>query len=582
MRQFQFNYVNDIAFSRELRKLAQWCKTMITSTVFFQIFSESVDSDKINSICRLIEKEMPGSLYMGCSTNGNILNGEFTGVDIAVTCTICEYPSTKITLKQFVLTAETEYNVTDEILKFINNNPWIKAMEMLITMRGMSMTGFCDRLDGIRDDVSVFGGGAFMPDFGDSACVFSNDGGYAEKGVVCLFIGGEDFHVDTTYMTGWKPLGRNLYVSRAKGPRLYELDNKPAFDTYYKYLNINNDEHFFTNTLEFPFVYDHNGISILRAPIASNEDGSLEMTSDIEEHVYARIAYGDPWTILESVRNGAEGIRSFQPEIIHVFSCAARRTFWGKDEVSKETMPFQTLAPTSGFYTSGEFLRSDGHVNQHNVTLVVAAFREGDLVTEYNDHFEMKEVNFSGKVSMINRLATFIEAATEELEEANAKLEKMAVTDALTGLYNRGEIQKRISKSVKTGDKISLVMLDLDNFKSVNDTYGHKEGDNVIKGLCSVMTDVLDKMTDNGAAGRWGGEEFMILLKNGDVDKAHDVAEKIREEFAKVTFKACGNRTVSIGVTSSKEQDNADSVVMRADTALYEAKNTGKNKVIVG
>lgn len=582
MRQFQFNYVNDIAFSRELRKLAQWCKTMITSTVFFQIFSESVDNDKITSICHLIEKEMPGSLYMGCSTNGNIINGEFTGADIAVTCTVCEYPTTKIALKQFKLTPQTEVEVTDEILKFINRNPWIKAMEMLVNIRGMSMTGFCDRLDAIRESVSVFGGGAFIPDFSDSACVFSNDGGYSERGLVCLFLGGEDFYVDTTYMTGWKPLGRSLHVSKARGARLYELDGKPAFDTYYKYLNIKNDEHFFTNTLEFPFVYDHNGISILRAPISSNEDGSLEMTSDIEENVYARIAYGDPWTILESVRNGAEGIRSFQPEMIHVFSCAARRTFWGKDEVSKETIPFQTLAPTSGFYTSGEFLRSDGHVNQHNVTLVVAAFREGELISEYNDHFEMKEENFSGKVSMINRLATFIEAATEELEEANAKLEKMAVTDALTGIYNRGEIQKRISKSIKSGESVSLVMLDLDNFKSVNDTFGHKEGDNVIKGLCSVMEKVLEEKTNDGAAGRWGGEEFMILLRNGDSDKAEDVAEDIRERFSEVTFDICGKRTVSIGVTSSVEGDTADSAVMRADTALYDAKNGGKNKVVVG
>ena len=389
MRQFQFNYVNDNAFIRELKKLSQWCKTMITSTVFFQVFTESVDSNRVKAICSLIEREMPGALYMGCSTNGNILNGEFSNYDTIVTCTVCEYPNTKISLKQYVLTPETEYDVIKEVNNYVNSNPWIKAVEMLVTIRGLSMTGFCDGLDSLRNNVKVFGGGAFIPDFGNNACVFSNDGGFSEKGAVFLFLGGDDLHIDTTFITGWKPLGRELVVSKAKGYMLYELDGKPAYDTYYKYLNIKNDEHFFTNTLEFPFMYDHNGISILRAPISSNADGSLEMTADIEEGALARIAYGDPWTILESVRSGAEGIRSFQPEVIHVFSCAARRTFWGKDEVSKETVPFQTLAPTSGFYTSGEFLRSDGHVNQHNVTLVVAAFREGDLIGEYNDSFEM-------------------------------------------------------------------------------------------------------------------------------------------------------------------------------------------------
>ncbi|MBO6141340.1 MAG: diguanylate cyclase [Ruminococcus sp.] len=581
MRQFQFNYVNDTSFVRELRKLSQWCKTMISSTVFFQIYTESVDKEKIESLCELIRREMPGAYYMGCSTNGNILNGEFTGYDTAVTCTVCEYPSTQISIKQFVLTPETEVSVTDEVIDYVSHNPWVKAVEMLVTIRGLSMTGFCDRLDKIRDGVYVFGGGAFIPDFGNNACVFSSDGGYSEKGAVFLFMGGDDLHIDTTYITGWKPLGRELLVNKAEGAILYELDGRPAFDTYYKYLNIQNDEHFFTNTLEFPFVYEYNGISILRAPIASNEDGSLEMTADIDTGVYARIAYGDPWTILESVKNGAEGIRPFQPEVIHVFSCAARRTFWGKDEVSKETMPFQTLAPTSGFYTSGEFLRSQGHVNQHNVTLVVAAMREGELVGDYNDNFEMKEENFSGKVSMINRLATFIEAATEELEEANAKLAKMAVTDALTGLYNRGEIQSQISKGIKSGRAVSLIMLDLDNFKSVNDTYGHKEGDNVIRGLCKVINDKLAAMSDNGRAGRWGGEEFMILLEEGDSDKAEQIAESIRESFSTVEFSACGKRTVSIGVTKALSGESADSTVMRADNALYEAKGTGKNKVVI-
>lgn len=581
LKQFQFNYVNDTSFVRELRKLAQWRKNIITSAVLFQIYSQTVDKEKLDAVCSLIRQELPDALYMGCSTNGNILNGEFSEYDIAVTCTVCEYPDTKMTLKQFVLTPETEVSVTDEVIEYVNSNPWIKAVEMLVVIRGLSMTGFCDRLDKLRDDVRVFGGGAFVPDFGDNACAFSSDKGYMDRGVVFLFLGGSDLHIDNTYITGWKPLGRELNVTRAKGIYLNELDGKPAFDTYYRYLNINNDEHFFTNTLEFPFVYDHNGISILRAPIASLPDGSLEMTADIEENVKARIAYGDPWTILASVRNGAEGMRCFQPEVIHVFSCAARRTFWGKDEVSKETAPFQTLAPTSGFYTSGEFLRSEGHVNQHNVTLVIAAMREGDLVGEYNDNFEMKEENFSGKVSMINRLATFIEAATEELEEANAKLAKMAVTDALTGLYNRGEIQRQISSGIKKGNTVSLVMLDLDDFKSVNDTYGHKEGDNVIRGISSLMTDTLAAMSVNGRAGRWGGEEFMILLEDEDSDKAIQIAEKIREDFSKTEFPACGRRTVSIGVTKALGGESADAAVLRADNALYEAKGSGKNKVVI-
>ena len=115
-------------------------------------------------------------------------------------------------------------------------------------------------------------------------------------------IGGEDLHIYTTHIAGWKPLGREFLVTKAQNALLFELDGKPAYDVYYRYLKILSDEHFFFNTLEFPFFYKHNGIDILRAPVYCNEDGTLVMTSDIDENVKARLANGDPWTILDCVR----------------------------------------------------------------------------------------------------------------------------------------------------------------------------------------------------------------------------------------------------------------------------------------
>ena len=189
--------------------------------------------------------------------------------------------------------------------------------------------------------------------------------------------------------------------------------HRPAYEIYYKYLHIRNDEFFFNNTLEFPFLYRHNGIDIMRAPVASNPDGSLTMTSDMSQDVQARIAYGDPWTILDSVWKEGNKILQFAPECIFVFSCAARRTFWGNNEVGKETEPYQRIAPTSGFYTSGEFLRTGDNVNQHNVTQVIAAMREGEPKELPEKELSMDERTFEGKVSMINRMATFIKVRND-------------------------------------------------------------------------------------------------------------------------------------------------------------------------
>ena len=181
------------------------------------------------------------------------------------------------------------------------------------------------------------------------------------------------------------------------------------------------------------------------------------MTSDMREGDTARISYGDPETILREVANGIRRLNRFAPEVIKLYSCGARRTFWGP-EVSRETAPFQYLAPTSGFFTSGEFLRTNGHLNQHNVTLVVGALREGDAPEDRKPlSMEDAGMSFSGRVSMVNRLATFIQAATEELEAANRSLSLMAISDGMTRLFNRMEIQRRISAQVEEqAEPISL------------------------------------------------------------------------------------------------------------------------------
>ena len=592
MRQFQYEVDDAKELSVELKKLSVWLKGKLSSEMLFTIFTTDYLEESIDDICKAIKDEFPYAHYAGCSSDGNIVDGDLSRKKFAVSCTIFEYPNTKIRVLQYQLDQDNYLEATGNLLWQVERYKWATAVEMITTIRGMSMTGVCNELSKARPDVMLFGGGAFNVNMNENhACVFSEDAGYSEKGAVFILYGGDDFHLKTMYVSGWKPLGRDHLVTNASGCVLYELDGKPAYDTYFKYLKIGNDEDFFYNTLEFPFFYNHNGIDILRAPTVSQPDGSLIMTSDIDENVTAKIAYGDPWTILESVKKSGHEIMEFCPESIAVFSCAARRTFWGDDEVGKETIPFQSIAPTYGFYTSSEFLRTNGSVNQHNVTLVIAAMREGEPDEKTSALFEMDEEKFSGKVSMINRLATFIKATTDELEQANQKLKEMAITDGLTGVYNRREIQQRITEAMKQyssvgenmkNNKLSLVMLDIDDFKKVNDMYGHKEGDDVLIGLCDMLKDAVSRCTPGASIGRWGGEEFMILMPGYSIEHAKEAAETIRVEFSNISFEKSGCHTISLGVAELDEGESVDAFCMRVDSALYKAKGNGKDQVVAG
>lgn len=524
MKQVQFAVRSDSELGEELRKIRQWYRSSLCSSMLIQLYTEILDRERIEHVCAKIAAQLPEALIVGCSSNGNIMNGDFSGGSFAVTCMLFEYPDSKVEVLQYSLSAGTQREVTEKLCAEVACRPWVKAVEMLVTIRGMSVSALCDGLSQLPERIQVFGGGAFCADLEQNdACVFSSVGGYDERSVVFVLFGGEAFHLETTFVTGWKPLGLYLDVTSTEGERLKELNGRPAYETYYKYLHIKNDENFFFNTLEFPFLYRHNGIDIMRAPTASNPDGSLTMTADISQGVSARIAYGDPWTILDSAWREGNRLLGFSPEGILVFSCAARRTFWGNAEVGKETEPYQIVAPTSGFYTSGEFLRTNGCVNQHNVTQVIVAMREGEAKPHPEQEILMADHNFEGKVSMINRMATFIRATTEELAEANAKLEaanrrlsELAITDALTGLGNKAAYIERIrsvnARLATDTTPFSVAVFDMNGLKSINDNHGHERGDLAIMDAAKVLTAVFEK----GDLFRIGGDEFIAVIENAD------------------------------------------------------------------
>jgi len=165
----------------------------------------------------------------------------------------------------------------------------------------------------------------------------------------------------------------------------------------------------------------------------------------------------------------------------------------------------------------------------------------------------------------------------------------MAVTDQLTGLYNRRYLASHISAMFEraewTGRPLATMILDIDHFKKINDTYGHDAGDKVLKEFADC---VGRSVRGIDLACRYGGEEFLVAMPDTDMAFAAIVAERLRQEVASKKFMINGGRdaieiTVSIGIASTEnnpDEDSAQKLIKRADEALYEAKNGGRNRVI--
>ncbi len=186
----------------------------------------------------------------------------------------------------------------------------------------------------------------------------------------------------------------------------------------------------------------------------------------------------------------------------------------------------------------------------------------------------------------IKRLQEALEEREKELLEVNEQLRYMSQTDALTGLDNRRHLNERIEEmfmhAQRLSEPFSLVMCDLDKFKSVNDTYGHQAGDEVLKQLATILK---EEAREIDRVGRYGGEEFMLLLPGTVLDAAVTFAERVRRKIEGHTFTFLGGtltRTASFGVSAwpHPKIDQCDTLVRAADDALYVAKETGRNRVV--
>ena len=170
------------------------------------------------------------------------------------------------------------------------------------------------------------------------------------------------------------------------------------------------------------------------------------------------------------------------------------------------------------------------------------------------------------------------------VRKIHLKLDKLASNDALTGLPNRRCLHEQLAEFLLLKErnhiKLSIVFIDIDNFKEINDTKGHNVGDIVLKKLAKILGNNVRK---SDFVVRWGGEEFIVLLIDSDIDQAHVIAEQLRSKVADSSDLSRFNQkqvTISLGVTEVTNEDTIDTVLKRADDALYKAKSKGKNCIV--
>ncbi|KEA50489.1 hypothetical protein DT73_22405 [Mangrovibacter sp. MFB070] len=399
-----------------------------------------------------------------------------------------------------------------------------------------------------------------------------------QSGFVLVLIQSQNLHCRTFSYTGWLPMSMNRRITDAQGSWIKSIDNLPAFEVYHNYTTIENDNQFAHDALAFPVLLPRPSLLLSRVPVEVNNAGHIRVAGDVLTGEDVSFGYGDAHRSLACIDDWCTTLADFAPQVLFGYSCTIRNMLFA-DYAWQETMLPGSLAPMSGFVTWGEYSSVKGKVTLNNTSLLMVALREGNASPIYARATPARMART--RPSLMSRLVNFMHVASEEFREHNQQLSTQAQTDKLTGLYNRYRLDSELLSllhQASAARNFSLVLMDIDHFKQVNDAYGHQTGDSILRQISEL---VCNQLRWQDIAGRWGGEEFMLLITDSDKTQLTTVLKRLQQSLAHASMPFGLTITCSFGAAQWQPGDDERSLVRRADIALYNAKDQGRNRFVI-
>lgn len=400
-------------------------------SLLVQIFSAKDKTEWYSQLRQSIIQFFPSAVIVGASAVGEIYEGQLNTDSTLIAFSFFESTSLHLLSSECPVGSESQigktlYGQIEEL------NIEIKGVLLLTTPVSSDSTSFFNSFTENRPLYPIFGGGA--GDYANERKTLVFDGSRSfSSGVVAVAFSGEAICIEPFTYLGWIPLTQEMTITKVENLSVKTIDGNPAFSVFKKYLGLQYSNQFFQNVLEFPFLIQRNGQTIARVPFFVDEgDNSIEFLADIYEGEKFRIGYGNPQNIIEEAISIHKQMDVFQPEAIFLYSCICRRFLMQKD-VELETLPFNHIAPTAGFYTFGEFF-SDGNVySLLNSTMVAVGMREGEAknpektstlnsflgIENSTDPYAQKHAR------ILSHLLHFIKVTIDELEDQNVKLKAL-------------------------------------------------------------------------------------------------------------------------------------------------------------
>jgi len=419
------NQLDAILSATEIRELAG-----SALSILIHIYTAFTNEVWLQAISQKIQLSYPNAHIIGATTCGEILNGETVLEQTVINFSF--FTSTQIHPFLMPVIAGEELTIGLQLRHVVDElGDAVSAIMLLTTPLTTNANAIAQGLMFSPPSFQIFGGGA--GDYSLKTNYVMYDSMVYDAAVIVIAFQGHDLQVEKTGFLGWRSMSNDMTITQASGTTIYTIDDRPAFEIYQHYFNIQNDAKFFSNAIGFPFLINRNEQLIALVPVAVGLDNSLVFISNVYEGEKLSIGFMDTELIQKNIMAVQNKMLTFQPESLLIYSCGCRR--WAlRDDIKSETNGFEKIAPTAGFYTVGEFCNQEATLPQLNLAFVVVGMREGAptaiLQTPPNqlaiNDTPMDDVYNSSHLNVINKLSYFNNVLSHELLIAKEKAEQLS------------------------------------------------------------------------------------------------------------------------------------------------------------
>jgi diguanylate cyclase (GGDEF)-like protein len=552
-----------------------------------QIFCANASFEFVQKIQTFFKKRFSNATIVGTTTDGIMQNSSVFKDEKSLVSFTC---FSKTSLECVLYEHENSYNASFETGKKIAQKLKSHNTKALISFTDGIYTNGEEYLAGINEiDESLLVSGGLAADNGNlqTTYIFNNDK-ITSKGAVAVALNSDSLKVSNNYNFEWMPIGKKLEITKAVKNRIYEIDNIPVVEIYAKYMGKDLAQNLPKTGIEFPLIFENNGISVGRAPILKHDDGSLTFAGNIKEGEFVRFGVGNIELIL---RNGDYNLKqmlekiTFETQAVFVYSCMARRRFMN-EYVEKELKILTSLSDVVGFFTYGEFYheRNSNQLLNQTMTVLILSESEEKSHIKFSDTPSEHELSINtGHVlahlanTVSNELAELNENLEKRVQESSNYIYKQAYFDKLTGLPNRLSLIKKLDSSI---GKI-LFLVNIDDFTIINDFYGHDIGDKVLIHLAKILQNHMKKQ--DAEVFKLPSDEYAIIMDINHNQK--DLESKMKEILKRVEQEEFlfNGHFAHVSVTLSAAFINKQGTgLINADMSLKLAKKARKDFMIFG